>query len=182
MHAQQTAAYGAKAPDSKPVLVADSSSPTSLVQMQNPSSVLSSCVLTSVARQQIILLLCKHNCNASQQLHHEVEQAKHLAQGFKPPEAADVSEAAKVGLKVVPVAGQHQTVTQRLHISRPYILLAMQSKCQLSFAIVMQSLLTLWKLHWVSRIETGGLLGPDAWLGPKLFKQVLTRYGSWLSK
>ena len=45
-----------------------------------------------------------------------------LAQGFKAPEAADVSEAAQVGLEVITVAGQDQTVTHGPHIGCPHIL------------------------------------------------------------
>ncbi len=46
----------------------------------------------------------------------------HLAQGFEPPEAADVSEAAQVGLEVITVTRQHQTVAQGAHIGCSHIL------------------------------------------------------------
>ena len=45
-----------------------------------------------------------------------------FTQGFTAPEAADVSEAAQVGLEVITVAGQDQAVTHGPHIGCPHIL------------------------------------------------------------
>ena len=47
----------------------------------------------------------------------------HLEQSLKPPQAPDISQAAKMGLKVVSVARQHQAVAQCPHIGGPHILL-----------------------------------------------------------
>lgn len=45
-----------------------------------------------------------------------------FTQGFEAPEAADVSQAAQVGLEVITVAAQDQAVTHGPHIGCPHIL------------------------------------------------------------
>ena len=45
-----------------------------------------------------------------------------LAQGLKPPQAANVSQAPQMCLEVISVASQDQAVTQSPHIGCPHIL------------------------------------------------------------